>query len=383
MINTSLKPDEVLEELRRLRLSDPSYLDGEVLGSMSTEAPQYLVKAYELFINTNLNDPKLFKNTYMLERECISWLSNLFHGSGYGFLTYGGSESNITALYILREYTGGEVVVAPASAHVSIRKACKLLKLRLVESPLNDRFTPDINALCDLIAKHEAKLACVVMTAGTTDLGIVEPVDRLISSCCDFRYLVHVDAAYGGLIAPFINDLSPNMPVFDFRLSNVCSITVDLHKVVAPIPCSALLLRSKDLEELAYFNAPYMPLGFQRTLLGTRCGGIAAAAWAAIKVLGINGFKELAMDLVRRARYLSSKLRALGVEVIKDPELPIVTFKVPNRELVLNRLWDLRKYVYPTSIPSTIRVVVGPHVTYRVIDDFIEVLANVLRELGV
>lgn len=375
-----MSPDEVIKVLMRLRDAEPSYVKGEVLGSMTVDPPQYLIEAFKIFINTNLNDPKLFRITYELEVECIKWLSSLMYGRGYGLLTYGGSESNLTALYALREFTGGDVVLAPKSAHISIKKSCKVLKMSLVEVGINDNYIPDIDELCDLIRRYEGRLTCVVMTAGTTDLGIIEPIDLLVSRCRDVKYAIHVDAAYGGLIAPFIAELDPNIPIFDFRLDNVYSITVDFHKIITPIPCSALLLRSKELEELITFKAPYMPSGMNRSLLGTRSGGIAAAAWAAIKSLRVEGFKQLALDLVSRAKYLSCRLVDLGVEVLIEPKLPIVTFRVNNKDEVMKKLWDLKMYVYPTSLPNSLRIVVGPHITYEVIDRFVDVLADLMKE---
>lgn len=370
---------EIIETLRRLREGEPSYVRGEVLGSMTVDAPNYLVEAFKIFINTNLNDPKLFKITYELERACIKWLSEIMHGGGYGLLTYGGSESNLTALYVLRELTGGDVVLAPKSVHISIRKSCKVLKMNLIEVGVDEDFLPRLDDLCRLIRKYEGRLACVVMTAGTTDLGVVEPVELLVKMCGDVKYAIHVDAAYGGLIAPFIAESDPEIPVFDFRLEKVHTIAVDFHKLITPAPCGALLLRSRELEDLITFEAPYMPSGRNRGLLGTRSGGIAATAWAAINSLGTEGFKQLALDLVSRAKYLSSRLVELGIKVLKEPKLPIVTFNVDNSDKVMKRLWASKMYVYPTSIPNSLRVVVGPHITYEVIDAFVRVLSNIVR----
>ncbi len=376
----SLSPDDVVKMLKVLRDMEPSYAKGEILGSMTVDPPQYLVEAFKTFINTNLNDLKLFRAAYELEVECIKWLSSLMHGDGYGLLTYGGSESNLTALYVLREFTGGDVVLAPKTAHMSIRKSCKVLKMNLVEVGVKDDYIPNIDELCDLIYRYDGRLTCVVMTAGTTDLGVIEPTDLLVSKCRDVKYAIHVDAAYGGLIAPFTAELDPSIPIFDFRLSNVYSITVDLHKIIAPVPCSALLLRNKELEELITFEAPYMPSGVNRSLLGTRSGGIAAAAWAAIKSLGIEGLKNLALDLVSRAKYLSRSLTDLGIEVLIEPKLPIVTFRVSNKDRVMKQLWDLKMYVYPTSLPNSLRIVVGPHITYEVIDRFVDVMADLIKK---
>ncbi len=367
----------MIESLRRLRSEDPSYSEGEVLGSMTVDPPEYLLEAFKIFANTNLNDPEMFRVTRSLEVESVRWLSKLFYGYGHGFLTYGGTESNITALYILRELTGGEIVIAPKSAHFSIRKACKILRLHLVEVGLGSDYYPDLSTMCELIKKYRDRLVAVVLTAGTTELGIVEPVDELVETCSDVDYVVHVDAAYGGLLAQVLRDGDVRYPVFDFRVDKVYTLSVDLHKLVAPAPCGAILLRSGELEELATFDAPYMPSGKQRTLLGTRSGGVAAVAWAVTQVLGVEGLKELARELRARALYLSRRLREIGVDVIREPELPIVTFKVPNRDRIIKALWSRKLYIYPTSIPGALRVVVGSHVTYEVADR----LVNSLREL--
>jgi len=101
-----MKPEDVLRVLKEFRDMEPSYVKGEVLGSMTTEPPWFAVEAFKIFINTNLNDTELFRGAYSLERDCIREISKLFDGSGYGFLTYSGTESNITALYLLRELRG-------------------------------------------------------------------------------------------------------------------------------------------------------------------------------------------------------------------------------------------------------------------------------------
>lgn len=369
----------VIEVLRKLRSEDPSYSKGEVLGSMTIDPPEYLLEAFKVFANTNLNDPKLFQVARSLEEESVRWLSKLLYGEGYGFLTYGGTESNITALYVLRELTGGDVVVAPRSAHYSIRKACKILRLSLVEVGLREDYYPDLDSMCEAIRRYRDRLAGVVLTAGTTELGVVEPVDELAERCRDVEYAVHVDAAYGGLLAQVLRESGLKLPIFDFRVEVVYTVSVDLHKLVAPVPCGALLLRSRELEELVTFEAPYMPSGKQRTLLGTRSGGVAAVAWAVSQALGVEGLRKLARDLVARARYLSRRLREVGAEVVREPELPLVAFKVPDRDRVMRFLWSRRLYVYPLSIPGALRVVVGPHVTYEVIDHLVSTLEEALK----
>ncbi|MCD6428712.1 MAG: tyrosine decarboxylase MfnA [Desulfurococcales archaeon] len=376
-----MRPEDVLRALKEFREMEPSYVRGEVLGSMTTEPPWFAVEAFKIFINTNLNDTELFSGTYSLERDCVRELSRLFGGVGFGFLTYGGTESNITALYILRELRGGSVVVAPKTAHSSIRKACRILRLKLIEVGVGEDFNPLLKDMCELVRRYGDEVTAVVMTAGTTDVGNVDPVDEFCDVCKDAEVPIHVDAAYGGLVAPFLRKHGYRIPQFDFSLRNVYTITVDLHKLIAPIPCSALLLRSRELEELATFESPYMPLGKQRTLLGTRTGGIAASAWAVLKVLGFEGIEKLALELMERTRYLVEKLRELNLSVVKEPVLPLVAFEVPRRERVIEELWRRRLFVYPSAIPNVVRVVVGSHITYEHINRFVGALSQVISSV--
>ena len=374
-------PRSVLEYLSRIRSLEPSYVRGEVLGSMTTEPVWYSVEAFKIFINTNINDPSLFTWTSWLERDVVKKISTLFNGRGYGLVTYGGTESNITALYALREVRRGDVVVAPKSVHVSIDKACKLMGLKLVKTSLLEDYTPDLDEICSIARKYGERVVAVVFTAGTTDLGIVEPVDKFVKQC-SVDVPIHVDAAYGGLLAIFLRKHDSSIPRFDFSVENVYSITVDTHKIISPIPGSILLYRTSELEEATSFPAPYMPEGRQRTLLGTRTGGVVAAIWSILEVEGFDGLEKLALELMEKTMYLVKRLREEGFTLVKKPVLPLVAIRVENRDKVIKELWKQRLYVYPSTIPDAIRVVVGRHLTTRHIDVFVEKLKNIVRQVA-
>ncbi len=236
--------------------------------------------------------------------------------------------------------------------------------------------------MCRVIRWYKDRIVAVVFTAGTTDLGIVEPVDKLVEMCGDTGVPIHVDAAYGGLLAIFLQKHRSGIPLFDFRLENVYTITVDTHKIVSPIPGSLLLVKNKELEELASFEAPYMPERKQRTLLGTRTGGVVAAIWSILEVEGFEGLEKLALDLMERAEYLVDKLGEHGFKVIRKPMLPLVAIKVPNRDRVVEELWRHRLYVYPSTIPDVIRVVIGRHITREHIDKLVKTLVKTIIGVG-
>jgi len=166
-------------------------------------------------------------------------------------------------------------------------------------------FNPLLEDICELVREYGVEAVAVAMTAGTTDEGNIDPVDEFCEVCRDTEVPIHVDAAYGGLIAPFLRKHGYRIPRFDFSLRSVYSITIDLHKLITPVPGSALLQRSRELQELATFESPYMPLGRQRTLLCTRTGGIVTSTWGVLKVLGYEGIEKLALNLMERTKYLS------------------------------------------------------------------------------
>ena len=55
-----------------------------------------------------------------------------------------------------------------------------------------------------------------------------------------------------------------------------------------------------------------------------------------------------------------------------------VSFEVPEGDRIIKELWRKRLFVYPSAIPNIIRFVVGPHITYEHIDEFVSILAQVV-----
>ena len=373
------KYSEILEYLKRLRDMEPSFSKGEIFSTMITKPHPIVVEAFKIFIDTNLNDPILFKQIHKLEGEVIEFFSKYFNSkTPSGFITTGGSESNITALYILRETTDKRKVIVPISAHVSIFKACKILGLKPVTVDLDENYMPRIDEI-ERNLKQNQDIAAIVLTVGTTDLGLIEPVDEVSKICGEHNVPIHVDAAFGGIIAQTLIKLGYKLPRFDFTVESVATMTIDPHKLFAPIPGGIILFKNQELRKPLTFTAPYMPLGKQTTLLGTRTGGSAAAIWTAIKLLGEKGLRKLVLRLMELTSYLAKRLEEEGLTLIVKPQLPIIAVKVKNRERVLEELWKRKIYVSPSTIPEIIRIVIEPHITKQHIDKLIENLVKVTK----
>ena len=102
----------------------------------------------------------------------------------------------------------------------------------------------------------------------------------------------HVDGCMGGFILPWGERLGYPIPVFDFRLPGVTSISADTHKFGYALKgTSVLLYRNSTLRRYQYFSYPDWPGGIYMSpgLSGSRSGGVVAAAWAAMLSLGERG----------------------------------------------------------------------------------------------
>ena len=377
-------PLTIIRSLIERRAKDPNYLKGEILGSMTTQPSEIAIEAYKIFINTDLNDPVLFTEAAKLEYEVIKMMSNLLKASkSLGSITYGDTESNITAIYALRELRKGSVIIAPMSAHVSVHKAAKMLGLKIVEVSLDEDYRADVSEIETQVRRYRDNVVSIVLSAGTTELGVIDPIAEVSDVAEDFGIPIHVDATYGGFIIPFLKMAGYKLPDFDFSIQNVETIALDPHKCgLAPIPSGLLLFRSEESFSKIYFTTPHMPTGRQKGFLGIKCGGIAAATWAILKATGIKGYIELSKRMMENAKLLAKLASESGFELIIKPILPIVCIKLPkSKRKVLQHLWSKKLYVYPSSMFNAIRVVIMPHIKKAHIYKFIEELKKAVEKI--
>lgn len=253
----------VLKELEKIRLQNQRYEDGKILCSMCTKPHPIAEKAYKLFFSTNLGDPGLFSGSTRLEREVIDQLAGLLHGENCkGFIVSGGTEANLMALLAARNLTqiAQPEVILPESAHFSFTKVCKLLNLRPVYANLDSAFRVDVSVVEKSVNQNTV---AIVGTAGTAELGAIDPIDKLAEVAARHNLYLHVDAAFGGLVIPFL----PNPADFDFKLTAVQSITVDPHKMgMAAIPAGGIIFRKNNADDVLKIETPYLSDKYQHTL---------------------------------------------------------------------------------------------------------------------
>ncbi len=364
--------------LRDLRKKDFSFEEGEILGSMCTAPHDVARWAHDLFLETNLGDPGHFPAAAQLEREVLQDFTRLLHaprGAGARYLT-GGTEANLLALYLARR-TGRKTVLLPDSAHFSFEKAARLLGMKLRYIPTTESGHADPHAMEDAVSRSTA---LIVGVAGTTELGLIDPIEDLSEVALRHKVPLHVDAAFGGYILPFLEDAGRRARPFDFRLDGVHSLSLDPHKMgMAPIPGGVMVLRNEaDWQRIAV-ETPYVSTDRQVTLMGTRPGAAVAACWAVHRHLGRAGYASLAETMLDNATFLAARLQAMGIALVAQPELNVVTFYADEPEALSARLQagGFRVNIVPRF--GAIRIVVGPHVTRHVVERFLVKLSEAIQ----
>lgn len=344
---------------------------------MCTAPHPIAVKAHLQFIRSNLGDPKLFPGTAGLERDCIRMMGELLHNpAASGYISTGGTESNIQALRTARLLQKTDPakanIVVPESAHYSFDKAAQLLGVKIRRAPLDDTLRADTEAMAGLIDKNTIALVAV---AGTTEFGQVDPIDEIGRLAQDSNVYLHVDAAFGGFVIPFLEKKYP----FDFEVPAVKSIAIDPHKMgLSTIPSGGLLYRNESDMKMMEINAQYLTSQVQWSLAGTRSGAATAATYAVMRYMGKEGYRRVVAQCMENTGLLYAELKTLGLEPVIQPVMNITTFKLKDAQSVRKRLCDMGWYVSTTSRPEALRMVVMPHVTAEVIAAFVSDLKGIV-----
>ncbi len=391
MLKEGLDKREILRILEEKLKRDYSYDSGSILGSMCTEPFDFSIEIYKKYVSKNLGDPGLFIGTATLEEELVAEIGELFGGiNTIGTFTTGGSEANLIAMRIakkLRPEIKHPEVVVPVSAHISFDKAADLLGIKLRKAKLRENFELDLNHFETLI---NGNTCGVVGIAGTTSLGLIDPIEDIGNIIEDKEIFFHIDAAFGGFILPFLKELNYHVPPWDFSVKSVDSITADPHKMgLGIIPSGGFFLRDPSVLQKTGFEIPYLAGGnFKHFhIVGTRAGGTVIAFWAVIKSLGMSGFTRIIKKCMENTAYLAKRIKEIdGIKLATDPIMNIVGLTTENEEKLCKIDEELRKrnwMVGKFEDFNLIRIVIMPHVQKVHLKNFIEDLELIIKDLKI
>ena len=391
MRENGIEKEKILRILETKLKDDFSYQDGSILGSMCTEPFDIAKEVYIKYISKNLGDPGLFPGTMLLEKEVISEVGNLFNGHNItGNFTTGGSEANLIAMRIAKKLRPDiecpEVVLSKA-AHISFDKAADLLGIKLQKVNLTKDFKLNIKEYADHINENTCG---VVGIAGTTSLGLIDPIDEIGKLIQDKNIFFHVDAAFGGFILPFLENKGKKIPHWDFSVPEVDSITADPHKMgMGVIPSGGYFLRDKSITKKIGFEIPYLAGGNCKhlQLVGTRTGASVIAFWVLMNYLGKNGYKEIVKTCLNNTKYLAERIKEIdGLKLAIEPIINVLGITMQSEksiceidEKLRKKNWLLGKFLDF----NIIRAVIMPHVKKEHLTLFCEDLEKIVKECNI
>ena len=371
----------IFKELDKFRERDFTFASGRILGSMCTQPHPIANKAYMKFLETNLGDPELFPGTKEIESKLISFISNLLNApkNSGGQIVSGGTEGNITAMWIAKQLTGKKEIIIPESAHFSFKKIASLMDMKLITIPLTKDYIMNITRLKEKISKNTA---AIVGVAGSTELGTIDPIPKLSKICKDKNIFLHIDAAFGGFVIPFLKELNYDATDFDFRLKGVSTISIDSHKMgYSAVPIGTLIVRDKKWINRVSVDSHCISSKRQAGVLGTRSGGPVAAAFAVTRYLGMTGYRDLIKRCMDTTYYTERRINEIGLCLAVKPTMNVVGVKLKHLSKVANKLSEYGWRVNKLERISCIRIVLMPHVTKKIIDEFILCLEKTCKEV--
>lgn len=351
----------------------------KILTSMCTYPHEIAAYAHEMFLEANLGDSGLFQGAKEMEEEAVQMIGELLgNENAFGYISTGGTESNIQAIHAIRNRKRRDGlkamnIIVPETAHFSFDKIGDILSIEVRKAALDDELRVDVNSVEELI---DDKTICVVGIAGTTEFGQIDPIEKLASIAKGRDIFLHVDAAFGGFVIPFLEQKY----AFDFSVEGVSSISIDPHKMgMSTIPAGCILFRDESyLSELAVLT-PYLTTKEQCSLIGTRSGASVAATYAVLKYFGNEGLKKIASECMELTRTLVQGAKAIGVSTVIEPVMNVVTLSFPAAEVdrVANALEAKGWRVSVTRMPKALRLVIMPHVTEETVKAFLDDLEGV------
>lgn len=375
----------IAKELKSRLKQDFTFESGKIIGSMCTKPHDAAAKVYAQYLEKNMGDAGLFPGVAELESETIQMIGTLLSNpQASGHIVTGGTEANILALWAAKKISKKQEceVIVPASAHCSFDKAGDLLSLRIIRAKLDRDFRVDVDAVEKAI---NTNTIAIVGIAGTTNLGVVDPISELSEVASERGLYFHVDAAFGGFVLPFLRELGFKTPSFDFAEPGIYSMTVDPHKMgLAPIPAGGILFRDEKLRESIAWNISYLAGGESKaaTIVGTRSGASIIAVWALLRQLGREGYKRIVRRCMRLTWRLADEIPEIkDLDIMAKPTLNVVG--LTSDALDVSKIaQELRARGWAISFfPRHIRIVVMPHVRRQHIDKFLEDLKSITRKM--
>jgi glutamate/tyrosine decarboxylase-like PLP-dependent enzyme len=303
-------------------------------------------------------------------------------------ITSGGTGSICHAMLAYREHGAARGVtrpnvIKPETAHPAFDKGCHLFGIELRVAPV-DPVTTTVD-LDWVAANIDDQTVALVGSACNYGYGTIDPIADLGQLALQHGIGLHVDGCLGGWLLPFGQELGYDIPLFDFRVPGVTTISADTHKYGYALKgTSTLLFRDKALRNSQYFfltdwsGGKYTSPGMD----GSRSAGLLAATWASMVQLGREGYRGYAKAIFETSARMQDAVRS-------HPELrllgsPTFLFSFTSDEFDIyhvndfmrGRGWRFNGQQYPNAVHMAVtRPQTQPGVTEAFATDLADAVA--------
>ncbi|MFC0225994.1 histidine decarboxylase [Serratia aquatilis] len=271
-------------------------------------------------------------NSFEFEKEVMEYFADLFKipfEESWGYVTNGGTESNMFGCYLGREIFPEGTLYYSKDTHYSVAKIVKLLRIKsqVVESLPNGEVNYD--DLMAKIAKDNEKHPIIFANIGTTLRGAVDDIHLIQQRLKEAGvkredYYLHADAALSGMILPFVDQPQG----FTFA-DGIDSIGVSGHKMIgSPIPCGIVVAKKKNVDrisvEIDYISA------HDKTISGSRNGHTPMMMWEAIKSRSFEDWQRRIERSLHMAQYAVERMQKAGIDAWRNKNSITVVFPCPS-----------------------------------------------------
>ena len=342
-----------------------------------------------------------------MENMLIRWMCSVmgYPEDASGNLASGGSIGNLIAIVTARDFKKIEpeiisksVIYLTSQVHHCVQKAIRIAGLhraQIIYIPVDERFKMDTVALRQQIEKDVAegkKPFLLIGSAGTTDVGAIDPLNDLADIAKEHDLWFHVDGAYGG----FFNLTKEGKEKLK-GIERSDSLVIDPHKgLFLSYGLGVVLIKNtKAQQESHYYKANYMQdaAGFEELSpadlspeLTKHFRGLRL--WMPLQLFGLSPFKAALEEKIMLTQYFYQEVQKLGFEVGPFPELSVMIYRyVPkkgnadefNARLIQHVHDDGRVFLSSTSIEGVfwLRIAI---LAFRTHLNTIDLCLKVLKE---
>jgi len=389
-----MSPDEILAELRARRARDLPTHGGRTLAyvydSGLAQADEIAREAVAMYASTNGLDPTAFPSLLSMEADLIAFARSILHAGDevVGTVTSGGTESILLAVQTARDAAGVErpAMVVPSTIHAAFAKAAHYFGVELVAVPVGPGHRADVAAMTEAIDRLGDRVVLVAASTPSYAHGVIDPIEELAAVTRERGLRLHVDACIGGWVLPWV----PDAPPWDFAVPGVTSMSVDLHKYAyTPKGVSLLLHATPQLRRPQFFAYADWP-GYtmlNSTMQSTKSGGPLAAAWAVVRHIGADGYRDLVARTVAGTRELAEGVAAIDhLHLVEQPETSLVVIGTDDAvdvftisDLMLDRGWFVQPQMRFGDEPANLHLTMSA-ATVPSVPEFLDALASAVKE---